>query len=90
MIAACGLCVQAVNFHLFLDEKTFTYPVHIALIKQRFTPNMKNWTPLIAEVIEPNYVDSLLKKRGSEYWTNGVKVTEQTSLLNWMLLFLVI
>ncbi|ELR21914.1 cytochrome p450 superfamily protein [Acanthamoeba castellanii str. Neff] len=66
---------RAVNFHLFLDNKTFEYPIHITLIKQKFTPNMRNWTPLIAEVIEPAYVDGLLRNLGGPYYRGARKGT---------------
>jgi hypothetical protein len=62
-----------VNFHLFLDNKTFEYPIHITLIKQKFTPNMRNWTPLIGEVVTPTYLDALLKKNGSIYYRGDLK-----------------
>jgi cytochrome P450 len=67
--------LKAVNFHLFLDNKTFEYPIHITLIKQKFTPNMRNWTPLIAEVIEPAYVDGLLRNLGGPYYRGARKGT---------------
>ena len=78
-VCVCGPA-QAVNFNLFLDNKTFEYPIHITLIKQKFTPNMRNWTPLIAEVIEPAYVDGLLRNLGGPYYRGARQVLHTATL----------
>jgi len=67
--------LKAINFGLFLDEKTFSFPVHITLLKQKFIPNMKNWTPLIESVIRPTFIEAVLTKLGTPHWKDGQKGT---------------
>lgn len=74
-------CMQAMNFGIFLDDRTFTFPIHIHLLKTKFTPNMKNWTPLMLEVVDPVYLDKQLHKLGSPYWKGDKQVTEKKCTL---------
>jgi cytochrome P450 len=72
--------LKAVSFNLFIDDTSFDYPIHVDLLKQKFTPNMKIWTSLVTQVIDPSYIEALLNDQGTPYSKDSKKGTMITDI----------